>query len=276
MDKKLKKRGEISPSDQWDIASMYPDESLWEKDVADAQELAADFEEYRGKLTESGESLLAALRLRDRIWQTLERAYVYARMRRDEDNSAEKYQAMTDRVTTVLAKVSTALSFFTPEIIAAPEERILGFLDKTPGLDLYRFVLKTLLREKAHVLNPDEENLLAQFGEITPAPSDIFTMLNNADLKFGTIRGEDGEGPDLEAIRSGDSTFRSVRKVTARSGDIAVRAISELIEDLGRDPLDTPYWDLKCWEAFHRETGLTFEDLERTDRETLEVLGSGR
>jgi oligoendopeptidase F len=215
MDKKLKKRGEITPSDQWDIASMYPDESQWEADVAAAQELASDFEEYRGKLTDSGENLLAALQLRDRIWQTLERAYVYARMRRDEDNSAEKYQAMSDRVTSILAKVSTTLSFFTPELLSAPEETIRAYLDGTPGLSMYRFAVTTLLREKAHVLNPDEENLLAQFGEITPATSDIFTMLNNADLKFGVIRGEDGEEAELthgNYITFMESHDREVRK----------------------------------------------------------------
>lgn len=215
MDKKLKKRGEISPSDQWDIASMYPDESQWETDIAAAQELAADFEKYRGILTDSGENLLAALELRDRIWQTLERAYVYARMRRDEDNSAEKYQAMSDRVTSILAKVSTTLSFFTPELLSAPEETIRAYLDETPGLSLYRFAVTTLLREKAHVLNPDEENLLAQFGEITPATSDIFTMLNNADLKFGVIRGEDGEEAELthgNYITFMESHDREVRK----------------------------------------------------------------
>jgi len=90
------------------------------------------------------------------------------------------------------------------------------------------------------------------------------------------LRDDDGEGPDLEAIRSGDSTFRSVIKVTARQGQAALQAVSDLLDGLGRDPLETPYWDLKCWEAFHRETGLTFEDLERTDRETIEALGYQR
>ncbi|MCE2603842.1 hypothetical protein LH384_32650, partial [Pseudomonas aeruginosa] len=79
----------------------------------------------------------------------------------------------------------------------------------------YEFVIRDVLREKEHVLTKAEENILAQMGEITGATNDIFTMLNNADIKFGTITDEDGDQVELtygNYITFMESHNRSVRK----------------------------------------------------------------
>lgn len=215
MDKKLKARSEINSKDKWDIEAMYPDEANWETDLQTALQKTQEFAAFAGSLTNGSDSLLAALTLRDEIWQTLERAFVYARMRRDEDNTSEKYQAMTDRIGTELAKVSAAMSFFTPELLDVEEELIQGYIQENPGLVVYRHAMKCLFREKAHVLTHAEENILAQMSEITGATEDIFTMLNNADLKFGNINGEDGQPVELthgNYITFMESHDRQVRK----------------------------------------------------------------
>lgn len=38
--------------------------------------------------------------------------FVYARMRRDENNAESKYQAMTSKCSTVIAAVSSSMSFY--------------------------------------------------------------------------------------------------------------------------------------------------------------------
>ena len=43
-------------------------------------------------------------------------------------------------------------------------------------------------------LSKEEENILAQLSEVTDAPDSIYTMLSNADMKFVTIKDEDGDG----------------------------------------------------------------------------------
>jgi oligoendopeptidase F len=215
MDKKLKTRSEINQTDKWDIEAMYPDETKWDADIKDGLAKAEIFAGYAGKLTKNSQSLLEVLKLRDEIWQTLEKAFVYARMRRDEDNTSEKYQAMTDRINTDLAKVSASMSFFTPELLETPEEVIAGYLAENESLAIYKHAMDCLFREKAHVLSKSEENLLAQMSEITGATSDIFTMLNNADLKFGTINDENGKKVELthgNYITFMESHNRSVRK----------------------------------------------------------------
>ena len=133
--KDLKKRDQIDSKYKWNIEAMIPDESVIDDHLKQISEDAAGYtEKFAGNLTSSGETLLAALKARDDIWQRLEKIFVYARMRRDENNAENRYQAMSDRCQSVIAAVSAAMSFFTPELLSAPEEKILGYRDTTDGL----------------------------------------------------------------------------------------------------------------------------------------------
>ncbi|MCB6994662.1 oligoendopeptidase F [bacterium 210820-DFI.6.37] len=214
-DKALKSREQIDKKYKWNIEDMFPDEARIDRDLEDVLAETEEYKKFMGHLTESAAVLLNALKARDAIWQKLERVYVYARMRRDEDNRKTQYQAMTDKCQSVIAQVSAAMSFFTPELLDAPEETLLSYIDQEPGLKEYEFFLRDLLREKAHVLTKAEENILAQMSEITGSTNDIFTMLNNADIKFGKITDEDGDEVELthgNYITFMESHDRSVRK----------------------------------------------------------------
>ena len=214
-DKKLKQRNEIPKEYKWNIEAMYPDESQWDADVAESVEKAAEFAKFQGKLTESASTLLEALRERDAIWQKLEHAFVYAAMKKDEDNREDRYQAMDDKCGSAIAKVSASMSFFTPELLEASEETILGYIAEEDGLKQYEFLLKAALKEKEHILTAAEENILAQMSEVLGATNDVFKMLNNADLTFGTIIDEDGDEVTLthgNYITFMESQNREVRK----------------------------------------------------------------
>ncbi len=231
-DKKLKAREQIDNKYKWNIEAMFPSEDQIEQDIASVLTQTESFKNFAGHLTESSETLLRALRERDAIWQRLEKVYVYARMRRDEDNRKTEYQAMTDKCQTVIAQVSAAMSFFTPELLDASEETLLSYIKKEPGLVQYEFLIRDILREKAHVLTKAEENILAQMGEITGATNDIFTMLNNADIKFGTITDEDGD--EVEVTHGNYITFMEShdRRVRKEAYDHMYDAFKSLINTI--------------------------------------------
>ena len=54
----------------------------------------------------------------------------------------------------------------------------------------YRLSLERLLRYKPHTLGEGEEKLLAMQSEMADTADQVFRQLNNADLKFGTIKNE--------------------------------------------------------------------------------------
>lgn len=214
--KELKTRDQIDSKYKWNIEAMIPDESVISGELETIKKEAEAYgEDFAGRLTESADTLLAAFQERDDIWRRLEKIYVYARMRRDENNAETKYQAMTDQCNSVIAAVSASMAFFTPELLSASEETILAYIDATPELEIYRFAICDTMRQKAHILTQAEENILAQMSEITGATNDIFTMLNNADIKFGTIIDEDGDETEVthgNFIKFMESHDRDVRK----------------------------------------------------------------
>lgn len=214
-DKNLKQRDQIPQEYKWNISAMYPDESKWEDDVAQCISRSENFKSFIGRLGDSSDILLEALTERDAIWQKLEHAFVYAAMKKDEDNRVDKYQAMNDKCSAAMAKVAAAMSFFTPELLSVPEEKIFKFISEEPDLSAYEFLLKAMLREKKHVLTASEENILAQMSEVTGATNDVFKMLNNADMTFGSVIDEDGDEVTLthgNYITFMESHDRNLRK----------------------------------------------------------------
>lgn len=215
MSKKIKAREEIDSKYKWNIEDMYKDESQWEEDCKKVDQESSDFIKFSGKLGDGGKTLLEALKTKDEIWLTLERVYVYGRMKKDEDNRTSKYQSMADKASSLISKTAAYMSFFTPELLEIPEEKLLTFFEKEKGLELYRFVIENTLREKAHILSKNEERLMAQFSELVPATNNIFSMINNADIKFGNIIDEDGDEVEVthgNYIGFMESPDRAVRK----------------------------------------------------------------
>lgn len=211
---KLPKRKEIEQQYKWKLEDIYASNDEWEKDFVKVKELIPQMAQYKDKLADSSTTLLQALKLSDELSSLTERVFVYARMRRDEDNTNATYQALADRAKSLSIEVSGALSFITPEIISIPEQKLQEFLNKEPELEVYNHYINEILRQKKHVLSSNEEALLAATGEIAGAARDIFTMLNNADIKFPNIKNEKGEeveltkGNFIHYMESGDRRVR--------------------------------------------------------------------
>ena len=107
--KELKTRDQIDSRYKWNIEAMMPDEGIIDGELEKIKDTARAYtERFSGHLADSGETLLAAFEEKDSIWRRLEKIYVYAHMKRDEDNGSSKYQGMTDKAVSVIAAVGAA------------------------------------------------------------------------------------------------------------------------------------------------------------------------
>ncbi|WP_277470181.1 MULTISPECIES: oligoendopeptidase F [unclassified Paenibacillus] len=209
----LLKRSEVPAENRWKLEDMFASQEQWDKEYNEAKALIKKASAFQGKL-DSAEELKACFELDDELSQLTERLYVYAHMRQDEDTAAPTYQALTQKAKKLSVEAGEALSFVTPEILSLPVEKLDQFI-ADPTLSAYTFTLTEMKREKAHVLSKAEEALLAQVGNISQAPQNIFGMLNNADLKFPKIKNEDGKEVELthgSYIQFLESPDREVRK----------------------------------------------------------------
>ncbi|HLQ84127.1 MAG TPA: oligoendopeptidase F [Pseudogracilibacillus sp.] len=212
---KLKTRDQVPEELTWDLEAIFETDELWEEEYKQLETEFPKISNYQGRVTESADTLLEVFKLQDELIERLGKLYSYSHMRNDEDTTNSKYQAMNQRADSLLTIASSEMSFITPEILTAEEDTIKQFRKENKELAKYGKTLDEINRQRPHVLSEKEEVLLAEMSEATQTASQTFSMLNNADLKFPTIK--DAKGNDVELTHGRyhtfmESTNRSVRE----------------------------------------------------------------
>lgn len=212
---KLPLRQDIDTKLKWKLEDMYKTDEAWERDFAKVSEEYPQLSKYRGRLAESAETLNSFYLLEEKISLILEKLYVYARMRKDEDNSVSKYQEMTARTEMLMMKIQAELAFFEPELLKAGQTKLTSYMEEIPELRNHDFSFQEMFRQKKHVLSEKEERLLALAQDCAGTGDEAFTMFNNADIKFPAIKDENGNRVELTKGRYTmflESQNRDVRK----------------------------------------------------------------
>lgn len=191
----MSKRNEIAPAFKWHLEDIFPTDKDWEIEFAEAKAGIAAFTAREGTLNTKS-NLLACLQEISRLSKFLERLYVYAHMRRDEDGAKDLYVGMTDRAGGLLAEFSATVSFVDPEILELPVADLLAWKEE-PEFSVFKFFLEKLHRQRAYCLSKGEEKIMAMASEPLGNLDTIFSMLNNVDINFGTIQDENGEEKKL-------------------------------------------------------------------------------
>ncbi|HYE84169.1 MAG TPA: oligoendopeptidase F [Clostridia bacterium] len=211
----IPKRNEIPQEHKWRLEDIYASNDLWAKDYQKVKDMADKLSPYKEIMGDSAEKLLLCLNLSTEMTRVFEKVYVYAHMRSHEDSNNSLYQSLADRVDSLGVTVGSANSFITPGILAIPDEQLNGYLKESEGLRFYGRYLDEIRRVKPHILSAAEEQLLAMTGEMAQAPGTIFSMLNNADIKFPHIKDEKGNEIELTKgryIQLMENNDRRVRK----------------------------------------------------------------
>lgn len=194
MPEELRCREEIPTESKWNVETIYVSDDDWEKDFNKTATFMESIKKWTGRLSTSPDTLKSAVKEMLSQHRLLEKLFVYASMKRDEDLGNSDYSGMASRIMSRLVEFTAAHSFFTPELLAIPEDTMNSWLE-TDELEPYRIWLQDTLRYRSHTLSEKEEELLAKTGEITGGFSSAFGKLNNVDMpaRFPKIRNENGK-----------------------------------------------------------------------------------
>lgn len=188
-------RAELPVSDTWRLEDIYPSNVCWEQEYADVSGSLETLSAFSGHLHDRS-VLLDLLTQSFETRLRAEKLYVYAKMRRDEDNNAAVYQALVDRAQALDVSLSATLSFLAPELLALPEADLLSAAE-SPGFAPYRAYLRALSRQRPHTLSAKEERIVAMAGELGAAPDTIYSLLTDADMKYQPINFPDGTSHEV-------------------------------------------------------------------------------
>ena len=208
-------RNEINEKDTWDLSTIFETDKKWEEELALLTEDTKEAARLEGHLLDSAESLLNITERYLDLSRRLEKLYVYAHMKNDQDTRVAKYQEYYAKAMTLYSQLDQVFSFYEPEFMAITEEQYQNFLAEEPKLQPYKHFFDKLLQNKEHVLSQREEELLAGAGEIFGAASETFAILDNADIVFPFVKDEDGNEVQLSHgiyMRLVESKDRDVRR----------------------------------------------------------------
>lgn len=210
--KELKKRSEINPADQWNIAAVYDSPAAWQDDYDRAKALIAEFGQYKGTIKDAS-SYLAFEEASETLERLLGKLYVYGSLKYNEDLTNQAMQTQSQLGMALYTEYSTVAAFAEPEILALPDE-VFDAILADERVAPYRFHLERKRNLKAHILSNDKEEVLAAFGEIRSGSQSAYSIYTNAELKFPPVVDEAGEehlltsGSYGQLIKSKDRTLR--------------------------------------------------------------------
>ena len=208
-------RNEINEKDTWDLSTIFETDQKWEEELALLTEDTKRAASLEGHLLDSAESLLDITERYLDLSRRLEKLYVYAHMKNDQDTRVAKYQEYYAKAMALYSQLDQVFSFYEPEFMAITEDQYQNFLAEEPKLQPYKHFFDKLLQNKDHVLSQREEELLAGAGEIFGAASETFAILDNADIVFPFVKDEDGNEVQLSHgvyMRLVESKNREVRR----------------------------------------------------------------
>ena len=121
----------------WNLSSIYATDQAWEADFAALALRLPEIAKFDGKVKDSAESLAACLLTRDSIYTVLDKLYVYASMRKDQDTANDLYKGMFQRVRSLWIKTSGTASFIHPQVLKIAKSRLKGWVAANETLKLY-------------------------------------------------------------------------------------------------------------------------------------------
>ncbi|KRM54932.1 oligoendopeptidase F [Lacticaseibacillus sharpeae] len=210
----LPARSDVPTDLTWDLSSVFPSDDAW---AAAFTEVGGDIDKIKavaGTLGNSSSALIAGVNTILGVFRKLEKVYVYASMKSDQDTANSQYQAMSAKAKALAVKVESAAAFSDPEILAIPEATLQDWLAKDDNLKPYTQFLTKITAKRDHTLDADTEALLASAGDALDASAATFNQLNNSDIEFGMVEDEDGKFVQLshgiygELIRSSNQEVR--------------------------------------------------------------------
>lgn len=215
MKAELPKREDVPKHLTWDLEAIFPTDDDWEKEYKALEEAIPSLASYEGKLADSADTLLDLFQTKDKLEERIAKLYVYSHMRNDQDTTNSFYQGLNQKAQMLLTQYSSVVSYIVPEILQIDEVRIDAFLQENDDLKLYQHQLDQIMLQRDHVLSESEEALLSEASEVLGSNGNTFSMLNNADLTFPTIKNEEGEEVSVthgRYIQFLESANRDVRK----------------------------------------------------------------
>lgn len=200
-------RSDIPEDYQWSRTDLYPDTAAWEAELAALTEDIPKLKRFRGRLSESSETLLQAQNEVYGLVTRFSKLRTYSALLFDTDMGVSDYRQMSGKVGLLGPLFGEATSWMQPELLSIDPEIIKGWMAMDPKLQEFEYDFSEMWRQQEHTLSASEERILALAGNVRGLPGEVSETLLSVDMKFDTVVNEKGE--TVPVTLSGWSGLRS-------------------------------------------------------------------
>ena len=181
-------RKDIPESDKWDLSSIYKSNEEWEENLKVLPSLTEKVVQYKGRLGESSDVLLEALKALEEAELRMETVYHYASLQHEADEDDSSATDRDGRAMMAYTRMMSDLSFIDPEIQSVDETKLRKWIS-LPEFKDYKIYIEKLLHFKKYILSEKEERILSLQLQPAQTPYNAFSVLSNVDMNktFGTV-----------------------------------------------------------------------------------------
>lgn len=196
MNNKIPKRSEVPESDKWDLSSIYKSNEEWEEELKKIPSLTEKVTAFKGKLSESSETFLKALKALEAAELQLETVYHYASLQHEADEDDSQATDRDGRAMMAYTEFQSQIAFFDPELLSIPEDTLREWISKDEFKD-YKIYVEKLLHYNKYTLSEKEERLLSLQMQPAQTSYNAFSLMENVDLnkQFGSVKVDGQEKP---------------------------------------------------------------------------------
>ena len=185
-------RADVPANRKWVLKDILEEDQI-ENMIEDVRSATDSLRAFSGKINEN--NVLEVLLTVSRTSYILEKLYVYANMKWDEDKSDSEYAELSSRIEMLATDFYSNTSFVAPSL-SAMKKSVLERMQNDPDFNYFSMYLSEIIRKKKHLLSNKEEAILAKSGSFSDGFKTAFSVFDNVNVPFGTVE-VDGEKQKL-------------------------------------------------------------------------------
>ena len=199
---------------QWNLTDIFKTKEDLESEITILQDTLEQIKNYKGKLEQSSQNIYKCYQLYEKALEHYEKVYGYGMLKFHLDMADSENIKLYKKCEGVGTEFEKTISFITPEITQIDTNILLKYIDENKELKRYEKELKEIIKNKAHKLSKEEENILANYSEVFNNSENTYDILTNTEFKFGNIIDENGK--ETEMTDSNYTVFLKSKKENIR------------------------------------------------------------
>lgn len=194
----IKDRSMIETKDKWDLSLIYKTQKDFENELEITKNLILEYrKKYENHTMDNANIFYNSIIDSLEISRKLDKLYVYASMKSDEDVSNNDNQELKNKVINLYDLATANMFFVDTELLKEDYVKIEKFYQDEPKLLEHEVNIKDTFRYKKHTLSDIEEKLLSNISKAFGNDEQTYGYLTDSDMTFGTIKNEDNKEVEL-------------------------------------------------------------------------------